>query len=69
MSREPTRIVSCPTCKRSVPWTEDSKFRPFCSHRCQLIDLGAWAEGAHVIPGDSQWGDDGDGEGESPDDR
>jgi len=35
--------VKCPVCKRSVEWTDDYPFRPFCSERCKLIDLGAWA--------------------------
>jgi len=26
-----------------VPWTPDSRYRPFCSARCRTIDLGAWA--------------------------
>lgn len=32
--------VPCPTCQKPVPWTQESQFRPFCSKRCQLIDLG-----------------------------
>lgn len=56
----PVQIVACPTCRKSVPWTEDSRHRPFCSDRCRLIDLGAWADGRHHIPGDpdldeSEW--------------
>jgi endogenous inhibitor of DNA gyrase (YacG/DUF329 family) len=43
-------IVLCPTCQRQVPWTEASPWRPFCSERCKLIDLGAWASGQHAIP-------------------
>ncbi|MFC3120944.1 DNA gyrase inhibitor YacG [Agaribacter flavus] len=35
--------VNCPTCKQNVVWAETSPFRPFCSKRCQLIDLGEWA--------------------------
>jgi endogenous inhibitor of DNA gyrase (YacG/DUF329 family) len=27
-----------------VPWSATSPFRPFCSERCKLIDLGAWAD-------------------------
>ncbi len=27
-----------------------SAFRPFCSDRCRLIDLGAWANEEHKIP-------------------
>jgi len=26
-----------------VPWTAESKWKPFCSERCKLIDLGEWA--------------------------
>lgn len=35
--------VNCPTCQKIVVWNESSPFRPFCSKRCQLIDLGEWA--------------------------
>ncbi len=41
--------VSCPQCKTAVIWNEQSPFRPFCSKRCQLIDLGEWAEEEKVI--------------------
>ena len=37
--------VDCPTCGAPVEWTPESKFRPFCSDRCKLIDLGAWLKG------------------------
>jgi endogenous inhibitor of DNA gyrase (YacG/DUF329 family) len=46
-------IVDCPTCGKKVEWTEQSKFRPFCSNRCKQIDLGAWAEEKYSIPGTS----------------
>jgi endogenous inhibitor of DNA gyrase (YacG/DUF329 family) len=36
-------IVRCPTCDRVVEWSASSPWRPFCSERCKLIDLGAWA--------------------------
>mgnify|MGYP000114210338 CR=1 FL=1 len=35
--------VNCPTCKSPVKWNKEAKHRPFCSDRCQKIDLGAWA--------------------------
>lgn len=44
--------VRCPTCDRPVEWTEASHWRPFCSERCKLIDLGAWAAEKHTIPGE-----------------
>jgi endogenous inhibitor of DNA gyrase (YacG/DUF329 family) len=47
-----TLTVKCPTCQKDVPWTEASKTKPFCSDRCKLIDLGAWASEEHSIPGD-----------------
>jgi endogenous inhibitor of DNA gyrase (YacG/DUF329 family) len=34
-----------------VEWNEKSPWRPFCSERCKLIDLGAWAAEKHAIPG------------------
>ncbi len=43
--------VDCPTCGAPVEWSAASAFRPFCSERCKLIDLGAWAAEEHAIPG------------------
>ncbi|MBT0585537.1 DNA gyrase inhibitor YacG [Alteromonas oceanisediminis] len=42
--------VNCPSCAKPVEWSETSEFRPFCSKKCQLIDLGDWATEAHSIP-------------------
>jgi endogenous inhibitor of DNA gyrase (YacG/DUF329 family) len=42
--------VPCPTCGRPVLWCPASRFRPFCSERCRLIDLGEWLTEGHVIP-------------------
>lgn len=44
-----TLKISCPTCKKDVIWQPESAFRPFCSERCKLIDLGDWAEENHKI--------------------
>jgi uncharacterized protein len=49
-----TATVKCPTCRRPVEWSERSAYRPFCSERCRLIDLGAWLTEQNKIP-------DGDG--------
>ncbi len=35
--------VSCPSCGAEVVWGRDFPYRPFCSERCKLVDLGAWA--------------------------
>lgn len=36
-------IVTCPTCGKEHAWDPSNRFRPFCSERCRLIDLGKWA--------------------------
>jgi hypothetical protein len=36
-------IVTCPTCGKEHAWDTSNRFRPFCSERCRLIDLGKWA--------------------------
>lgn len=42
--------VNCPSCHKKVVWDERSRWRPFCSKRCQLIDLGEWAAEEKRIP-------------------
>lgn len=42
-------IVACPTCQTPVIWQAESVYRPFCSERCRLIDLGEWADGSRAI--------------------
>lgn len=46
-------IVPCPTCKKPVKWLPENNYRPFCSKRCQLIDLGEWAAEEKAIPSES----------------
>lgn len=45
--------VNCPECKKQIPWDSSNPHRPFCSERCKLLDLGAWADGSRVIAGKS----------------
>lgn len=40
--------VPCPRCKKRGPWL-DGPWKPFCSQRCRLIDLGSWLEGNYRI--------------------
>ncbi|MBT8136668.1 MAG: DNA gyrase inhibitor YacG [Gammaproteobacteria bacterium] len=49
-------VVACPTCRASVTWSSAARWRPFCSERCRLIDLGEWFNEEHRIsdPGDTQ---------------
>jgi endogenous inhibitor of DNA gyrase (YacG/DUF329 family) len=48
MARQP-RVVKCPQCGTPVPWTLESKWRPFCSERCKTLDLAAWASDRYRI--------------------
>jgi len=41
--------MKCPICGKSV--SIDDPSMPFCSERCKLLDLGAWASEKYVIPG------------------
>jgi uncharacterized protein len=43
------KMVRCPVCNTPLEWSEKSPFRPFCSQRCKLTDLGAWASDAYRI--------------------
>ena len=43
-------VVSCPQCGAPVVWDKSSAYRPFCSQRCKMIDLGAWATESYRIP-------------------
>lgn len=56
MSKPPV-TVACPTCSKPVEWTTESRWRPFCSERCRLIDLGEWLSEEHRIPGEERPGD------------
>jgi len=42
--------MNCPTCNKQVVW-QDNPFRPFCSERCKLIDLGKWVSEEYRVPG------------------
>ncbi|MEK8088888.1 DNA gyrase inhibitor YacG [Thermithiobacillus plumbiphilus] len=39
----------CPRCRQPAIW-EGNPYRPFCSERCRLIDLGAWASEDYRVP-------------------
>ena len=45
-------IVKCPNCQCEVQWLPEQLFRPFCSERCKLIDLGEWVMEEKRIAGD-----------------
>jgi len=33
-----------------VAWSTENPYRPFCSERCKLIDLGDWAMEKFRVP-------------------
>ncbi|MBW8370185.1 MAG: DNA gyrase inhibitor YacG [Thiobacillus sp.] len=43
-------VVSCPICGASVKWSAENRWKPFCSERCKLIDLGQWATEKYRVP-------------------
>jgi uncharacterized protein len=43
--------LRCPNCGRRFLATLDHFYRPFCSERCRLVDLGAWMNESRRIPG------------------
>ncbi len=49
---ETPKSVTCPVCGKPVPWTPASKWRPFCSERCRMVDLGGWLGERYRIPGE-----------------
>ncbi|MBK8321419.1 MAG: DNA gyrase inhibitor YacG [Betaproteobacteria bacterium] len=65
----PARQVACPGCGESAEYSPANPWRPFCSERCRLVDLGAWASEAYRIPVKSDPGAQGlpgEGDEESP---
>ena len=41
----------CPNCGQAAP--EGAPSLPFCSVRCQLVDLGRWFDEAFFVPGEA----------------
>lgn len=41
--------LQCPRCGATTTW-QGNDFRPFCSERCKMIDLVAWASDAYKLP-------------------
>lgn len=42
-TRDGARTVRCPSCGGPSPYEPENRYRPFCSARCKLHDLGDWA--------------------------
>ena len=52
------RKVACPRCGEPAPFSPENPWRPFCSERCKMIDLGAWASESYRLPDQSTPSDD-----------
>lgn len=44
------RKVACPSCGETSEYSPRNPYRPFCSERCKLVDLGDWATEKFRIP-------------------
>ena len=43
-------LIICPICRNKTTW-EENPYKPFCSERCKLIDLGKWVSDEYKIEG------------------
>ncbi|HEX5476720.1 MAG TPA: DNA gyrase inhibitor YacG [Burkholderiales bacterium] len=50
--------VPCPRCGTRTPYGPQNRWRPFCSERCRMIDLGDWACERYSVPGEEPGTDD-----------
>lgn len=49
MSSNKVINVKCPHCSKQFSYYS-SEFRPFCSERCKMVDLGHWLEETYAVP-------------------
>jgi len=49
MTKDTTKAIKCPICNKPNTWHKDNNYRPFCSERCRLIDLGEWFEESYKV--------------------
>lgn len=52
----PHARLTCPTCGRRF-LLDETDTPPFCSERCQLIDLGRWLDEEHGLPYEGEPGE------------
>ena len=61
------RVAPCPRCGQRAALDPTNAWRPFCSERCKMIDLGKWASEQYSIPAQEQSRDgEDDGQQETP---
>lgn len=66
----PSRTAPCPQCRQPSVLEPSNRYRPFCSERCKLLDLGEWMSGRYAIPvAETDSGTDEGGETSAAQDR
>ena len=63
-----SRTAPCPQCRQAASLDASNRFRPFCSERCKLLDLGEWFAGRYAIPTAEDDATSGDDTPRGPDD-
>ncbi len=60
MPQDPLKTSLCPVCRKELRYRDLRKVPhfPFCSERCQMVDLSRWLTGAYRIPGEPGGADD-----------
>ncbi len=48
---QPSETAGCPICHGVTSFSVENRHRPFCSARCQMVDLGNWLGERYVVPG------------------
>lgn len=49
-----TKTVRCPECGKDAVYSSENEFRPFCSERCRLLDLGEWANEKYRVASEEE---------------
>ncbi len=47
------RLAPCPYCGQDARLEPDNPWRPFCSERCKMVDLGHWLQEDYAIPAEA----------------
>jgi endogenous inhibitor of DNA gyrase (YacG/DUF329 family) len=64
----------CPICHKTIKSkpqekSEETKFYPFCSRRCKLVDLGVWLDAGYKISQSQESGELSNNDQDGPDDK
>ena len=52
MTGRASPTAPCPICRTACACDASNRYRPFCSDRCKLLDLGRWFDGTYAVPGE-----------------